>query len=94
MIKCILEEGINLLPKILKIALSTKRSEKIRQDLKVKSVIKKNETKQLRLSGRAFRMYENKTVNMIWDLVTIEKRRKRRPRRTWNDETNDILRRK
>ena len=37
-IKYILEEGINLLPKILKIAWSTKRSEKIRQDLKVKSV--------------------------------------------------------
>lgn len=79
-------EGVTKLDKV--------RNETIRRNLKVKSVIEKIETQQLRWFGHLVRMNEDRTVKVVWETETGVKRRRGRPTKKWNAAIGNILKEK
>lgn len=79
-------EGVSRMDKI--------KSETIRNNLKIKSVLLKIETQQLRWFGHLTRMEEQRTTKVIWETVTGNSKRRGRPRKTWNSVIANILKKK
>lgn len=79
-------EGVSRMDKI--------KSEVVRERLKVKGVLDKIETQQLRWFGHIVRMDENRTAKVIWEMATGGKRKRGRPRKTWNNEIAKTLMKK
>lgn len=67
------------------------RNEKIRESLEIASVRKYIEKSQLRWWGHMKRLNANRQVRKIWEAKTIGRKKKGRPRRTWDNEVARIL---
>ena len=66
-------------------------SQTIREELEVKPLIKHIENKQLGWLGHLSRMDEERQVKRIWDTKVKTKRKKGRPKTTWEQEIGRIL---
>lgn len=67
------------------------RSDIIRKDLKIISVVQRIERQELRWFGHMVRMDEKRVVKEIWEMRMTGKKRKGRPRRKWNTEVAEAL---
>ncbi|MGL4388826.1 MAG: reverse transcriptase domain-containing protein [Brevinema sp.] len=76
-------EGVTKMDKI--------RSTIIRQRLKIESVKKTIEKRQLSWLGHLIRMDENKIAKLIWKTNIPGKKQRGRPKRNWNESIEEIV---
>lgn len=67
------------------------RNESIREQLEVEPVLKTIQRQQLRWFGHLCRMDEKRPVKRIWQAKTVGRRRRGRPKKTWENTIADIL---
>lgn len=70
------------------------RNEDIREELQVEPVLHTIEKQQLKWLGHMYRMKDERQVKRVWQARTDQRRRKGRPRKTWNDRIAECLSRR
>jgi len=63
----------------------------MRQELKVKPILKKKHKQQLKWFGHLTRINGSKPVKMVWQARMTGKRKRGRSRKTWENSIADIL---
>ena len=70
------------------------RNEAVREELKIEPILETIENNKLKWFGHLIRMPDNRPVKTVWEARAHIKRRRGRPRRTWNQEVAAILERR
>lgn len=70
------------------------RSETIREELKIESIINSIEKQQLRWFGHLVRMNNNRQVKKVWQAQTVQKQKRGRPKKKWDDTIVEHLKKR
>ena len=70
------------------------RNEAVREELSIESIAETIENNKLKWFGHMARMTNKRPVKAIWEARSNNKRKRGRPKKTWNQEIAEILERR